>query len=72
MATIEPTTHTGILGTYKVNDMVTVQAGVADWFQCEWRTCHQWPFGNGIQKAYMGAIAFTAPDSWGWAKRRDA
>ena len=27
---IEPTTHTGILGTYKVSDMVTVQAGVAD------------------------------------------
>ena len=27
---IEPTTHTGILGTYKVSDMVTVQAGVAN------------------------------------------
>ena len=28
--TMEPTTHTGILGTYKVNDMVSVQAGVAN------------------------------------------
>ncbi len=27
---IEPTTHTGILGTYKINDMFTVQAGVAN------------------------------------------
>ena len=28
--TIEPTTHTGILATYKINDMVTVSAGIAD------------------------------------------
>src|SRR5471032_1634110 len=27
---IEPTTHTGILGSYKVNDSVSVQAGLAD------------------------------------------
>jgi hypothetical protein len=60
---IEPTTETGILGTYKVNDMISISAGVAD-------------TGNGIdtraayetQKAYLGSIAFTAPDSWGWAK----
>jgi len=67
--TIEPTTHTGILATYKVNDMVTVQAGIAD--------------GNGIaggpygfngtsriesQKAYMGDVQFTAPDSAGFMK----
>jgi hypothetical protein len=62
---IEPTTHTGILGTYKVSDMVTVQAGVAD-------------SGGGSgandfaaresQKAYMGDVQLTAPDSWGWVK----
>lgn len=62
---LEPTTHTGILGTYKVNDMVTVQAGIAD-------------SGNnsGVndfaaresQKAYMGDVSLTAPDSWGWVK----
>ena len=60
----EPTTFTGILGTFKVNDMITLQAGVAD-------------NGNGInnmrvsyesQKAYMGTFALTAPDSFGWAK----
>src|ERR1019366_4540050 len=27
---IEPTTHTGVLGTYKVSDEITVNAGVAD------------------------------------------
>ena len=60
---IEPTTGTGILGTYKVNDMITLQAGVAD-------------NGNGInamggyesQKAYLATVAFTAPDSAGFMK----
>ncbi len=67
---VEPTTHTGILGTYKVNDMFTVQAGVANGSNLGGAS----PAGvNGIaaqetQKAYMGAVAFTAPDSWGWAK----
>ena len=27
---MEPTTHTGILGAYKINDIMSVQAGVAD------------------------------------------
>ena len=75
--TIEPVTFTGILGTYKVNDMLTVQAGVADGS----RVASPWA-GNGTfgpapmngrnvqesKKAYMGTIALTAPDSWGWVK----
>jgi len=60
---LEPTTLTGVLGTYKVNDSIAFSAGVAD-------------TANGIngraqwdsQKAYLGSIALTAPDSWGWAK----
>src|SRR6185312_10097102 len=28
--TIEPTTHTGILGTYKVNDVISFSAGIAN------------------------------------------
>jgi hypothetical protein len=67
---LEPTTHTGILGTYKINDQVSVSVGVADGSdvgpsapsgidgRATWET----------QKSYMGAIALTAPDSWGWAK----
>ena len=27
---VEPTTHTGVLGTYKINDDVSIQAGLAD------------------------------------------
>ncbi len=73
---VEPTTHTGILGTYKVNDMITVQAGIADGSQVASYEGYG-SFGpnpingqdyNESKKAYMGAIALTAPDSWGWAK----
>jgi hypothetical protein len=68
--TIEPTTHTGILGTYKVNDALTVQAGVAD--SSNVGAASPAPV-NGTpvyesQKAYLGMITLTAPDSWGWAK----
>lgn len=66
---IEPTTHTGILGTYKVSDMVTVQAGVAN-------DSNVAGVASGFntraslesQKAYMGDVSLTAPDSWGWVK----
>ena len=67
---IEPTTHTGVVGTYKVNDELTVQAGVAD----SSNTGLGAPAAiNGVspyetQKTYMGTIALTAPNSWGWAK----
>ena len=67
--TIEPTTHTGILATYKINDMVTVQAGIADGSNVAGG-----PAGiNGTtviesQKAYMGDVQFTAPDSAGFMK----
>jgi Putative beta-barrel porin-2, OmpL-like. bbp2 len=69
---IEPTTHTGVLATYTVNDMVSVSAGVAN-------TSNATGVGGNIagpvptttyesQKTYMGSVAFTAPDSAGWAK----
>jgi hypothetical protein len=67
--TIEPTTHTGILGTYKVNDMLSVSAGIAN-------TGNDNIGFGGLnatatyesQKTYLAAIAFTAPDSAGWLK----
>jgi hypothetical protein len=66
---IEPTSHTGILATYKINDMVTIQAGVADGSNANGL---QAGFNGRVaqesQKAYMGAIAFTAPDSAGFMK----
>ncbi len=64
---IEPTTHTGILGTYKINDMVTVQAGIADSSNLGTAgTVGVNPNSLESQKAYMGDIQFTAPDSAGW------
>lgn len=60
---IEPTTHTGVLASYKVTDALTLSAGVAD----------TWSSLNGSatyesQKTYMGSIALTAPDSFGALK----
>jgi hypothetical protein len=75
---LEPTTETGILGTYKINDIISISAGVANSGNS---------FGAGVgasgnalpagafagnpaetEKTYMGSIALTAPDSWGWVK----
>jgi hypothetical protein len=66
---IEPTTHTGVLATYKVSDVLTLSAGVAD-------SSNVGPSPTAIngtstyesQKTYMGTIAFTAPDSFGALK----
>jgi hypothetical protein len=62
---IEPTTHTGILLGYNVNDMLSLAAGIAD------------SYGPGINarsnppkaesyKTYMADATFTAPTNWGW------
>jgi hypothetical protein len=65
---MEPTTHTGILGTYKINDIATVQAGVAD---------TSYAGGGAYSASYnnqlylptvMGGVTLTAPDSFGWSK----
>jgi hypothetical protein len=63
---IEPTTHTGVLASYKVGDALTLQAGVAN-------TWTEYVVVNSTatyesQKTYMGSIIFTAPDSFGALK----
>ena len=63
---IEPTTHTGVLATYKVNDVLALSAGVADSSNIATGT----PAINGTstfesQKTYLGLITLTAPDSFG-------
>jgi hypothetical protein len=73
--TIEPTTHTGILGTYRVNDIISFSAGIANTFG---PTINE--RGHGINtggprgrtmaeshKTLLGSIALTAPSDWGWA-----
>ena len=74
---LEPTTHTGIQGTYQVNSSVSVTAGLAD-------TSHSGGFYsaavNGVgttrsgatagllSPTVMGLVALTAPDSFGALK----
>lgn len=72
--TIEPTSHTGVLATYKVSDLVNVTAGVANTFGPSINEKGQGPnqsddgYGNTAEsyKTYMAAIGLTAPSSWGW------
>jgi hypothetical protein len=69
--TMEPTTHTGVLATFKAADWISFSAGVAD-------TTYNWGYLPGVNSGTsvdamnyptaMGSIALTAPDSWGWAK----
>ena len=61
--TMEPTQHTGLLGSYQINKVVGVAAGVAN----------TWSAGINARsartesdKAYMAALTLTAPDSWGF------
>jgi putative OmpL-like beta-barrel porin-2 len=68
--TIEPTTHTGILGTYKINDMLNISAGIANTFGPSINEKTHAPLSVGTAaesyKTYMAAVAFSAPTDWGW------
>jgi hypothetical protein len=68
---IEPTTLTGLLGTYKANDMLSFSAGVANSTPGN-ATDGNRPGRQGqpyeSQKAYVGLATLTAPESWGWMK----
>lgn len=64
---IEPQTHTGLLGSYRINDHVSVAAGVANTIG---PTINARAFGEDGKaesfKTYMASVALTAPDSWGF------
>jgi hypothetical protein len=71
---VEPTTHTGVLGSYKVNDSVSIQAGVAD---DSLTGAGAYTAGiNGVpgtsgalhHPTLLAAVALTAPDSFGALK----
>lgn len=63
--TIEPTTHTGVLASYRVNELVSLSAGVADTVGPQINS-RAWPTKAESYKTYMGSIALTAPDTWGF------
>jgi hypothetical protein len=67
--TVEPTEHTGVLATYKINDMFTVSAGVANTLTpgINFRNTSNNGPSSYWKKTFMGSVAMTAPSSWGWA-----
>jgi len=69
--TIEPQTHTGLLASYRFCDCFSASAGVANTYG---PAINERAF-NGYYwddtraesyKTYMGSVALTAPDSWGF------
>jgi hypothetical protein len=68
--TVEPTQHTGLLGSYKVNDVVSVSGGIANTWDSTINGRVQ-DSGTGPtkgQQTYMGAFTLTAPESMGFLK----
>jgi hypothetical protein len=67
---VEPTTLVGALATYKVSDVVTVQAAIANatsGFNL-YNAYNNTSYGSASDKTIAGAVAFTAPDSFGFLK----
>lgn len=64
---IEPTTHTGLLASYQISSAVSVAAGIANTFGPSINARANPPKAESY-KTYMGSIALTAPDSFGFAK----
>jgi hypothetical protein len=62
---VEPTEHTGLLGTYKFCDAISLQLGVANsvtTYDANTR------IGVESKKGYLSLLTLTAPDSWGFLK----
>jgi len=63
---IEPTEHTGLLGTYRINDTITVSAGLANTLSAgiNARNDEKGEESYG-RKTWMASVSFTVPDSGG-------
>jgi hypothetical protein len=69
---LEPTEHTGVLATYKINDQWSFSAGVANTTIAGINARNNqsgFALGQGSDwhKTYMASVTFAAPMSWGWA-----
>lgn len=69
---VEPTEHTGILGTYKVSDELSMSAGIANTLLAGINARNTYNPGTlqnsgAWNKTFMGSVTFSAPSSWGWA-----
>jgi hypothetical protein len=69
-ATFQPHTHEGVLASYQFNEMFGASVGVANTLGPGLGTRATGAFSgvpNESYKTYMASLAFTAPQSWGWA-----
>ncbi|MGC9944106.1 MAG: outer membrane beta-barrel protein, partial [Verrucomicrobiota bacterium] len=69
---IEPTTLLGLVGTYQINSIITVQGGITENYTTTLVDVPE-PVASTApaevsSKTLAGAVALTAPDSWGWVK----
>ncbi len=69
---VEPTEHTGILGTYKINDQWSFSLGVANTLSAGINARDNSSntgdgAGSDWKKTILGSITYSAPSSWGWA-----
>jgi hypothetical protein len=67
---VEPTTHTGIQGTYQINSSVSVEAAVADDSYAGGATAYNAAVNGATalplhHPTILGAVTLTAPDSFG-------
>ncbi|HEY5346045.1 MAG TPA: outer membrane beta-barrel protein [Verrucomicrobiae bacterium] len=69
---VEPTEHTGVLGSYKINDEWSFSAGVANTLAAGINTRNNYNASadnnqSAWNKTLMGSVTFSAPSNWGWA-----
>jgi hypothetical protein len=68
--TVEPTQHTGLLASYRFNDIVAASAGIANTYNPvingRIATVNGAATGVQSQKTFMGALSLTAPDTMGF------
>ncbi|MEY2409664.1 MAG: hypothetical protein QOF48_2334, partial [Verrucomicrobiota bacterium] len=62
---IEPHTHTGILASYQFSSLVSLSAGIANTTGPAINSRANPPKAESF-KSYMGSVALTAPDGWGF------
>ena len=63
--TLEPTTQTGLLASYRFTESIEVKGGIANTVGPQINNRANPPKAESY-KAYTGAIALTAPSDWSW------
>jgi len=62
---INPTSYTGLLGTYKIIDGISITGGIINIGTTLGFDSNGYSLNS---KNFVGAITLTAPESWGWLK----